>query len=325
MAWAPVMLLALLEWPTTRHWDPILFSLPLHVRWWIAMPLFFFAEKVVDDRLARMSAHLRESGLVSGESEVRLSRLERQTSDASSSVLIEAGLLVIAIATSVREIQAASDLAHTWYAAVSMPLARFIFLRWVERWVFWTVLLLQIARLELGINAMHPDRAGGLSALALPSRALSLVFAAIGSVLSADMAEHLSPGETLDRHVPSIITYAVICGALAALPLVAFTPAMIRAKRQMLLTFGVFGHTYVRDFQQRWLPSAKDSPLGSSDIQSLADLGNSHQVVAGMRLVPFPRTFVFQIAAGALLPLLPLYVHTVSMATLAAQLVKVIF
>jgi len=46
----------------------------------------------------------------------------------------------------------------------------------------------------------------------------------------------------------------------------------------------------VREFDRKWLRggAAADEPLlGSADIQSLADLGNSDAVVKEMRLVPF--------------------------------------
>jgi len=41
--------------------------------------------------------------------------------------------------------------------------------------------------------------------------------------------------------------------------------------------------------------------VGSGDIQSLADLGNSFEIVRGMRLVPFDRNTVAQLAVVTLL------------------------
>lgn len=46
--------------------------------------------------------------------------------------------------------------------------------------------------------------------------------------------------------------------------------------------------------------------MGSGDIQSLADLANSYEVVRGMRPVPFSRDTIIQVAMAAVVPLLPL-------------------
>ncbi len=50
-----------------------------------------------------------------------------------------------------------------------------------------------------------------------------------------------------------------------------------------------------------------DEPLlGSADIQSLADLGNSFGLIREMRLFPFSQQQILQIAVIASLPGLPL-------------------
>jgi hypothetical protein len=46
--------------------------------------------------------------------------------------------------------------------------------------------------------------------------------------------------------------------------------------------------------------------VGSGDIQSLADLANSYEVVKGMRAVPFGRDTIIQVAVPAVVLLLPL-------------------
>jgi hypothetical protein len=46
--------------------------------------------------------------------------------------------------------------------------------------------------------------------------------------------------------------------------------------------------------------------LGSADIQSLADLANSFDVVQRMRLYPFGPSVVAILSAAVVLPLLPL-------------------
>jgi len=221
--------------------------------------------------------------------------------------------------------RAAVDTQGLYSVVVALSLYRFLVLRWLHRWLFWCVFLVRLAMLKLELNGVHPDRAAGLGVLVFPSRALGLVFAALSSTLAADLALRLQPGDTLEPHLPALLAYVGICLAFAALPLLAFTPKLINTKRRTLLVFGVFGQTYVQDFKDRWLPRAGDSPLGSGDIQSLADLGNSYEIVRTMRLVPFSRDFLIEIALAALLPIAPLYLHTISIDTLASELMKVVF
>jgi len=73
--------------------------------------------------------------------------------------------------------------------------------------------------------------------------------------------------------------------------------------------YSILAGTYNRAFEQKWVAgqAPPDEPLlGSSDIQSLADLGSSFGVIREMQLVPFGRKQVLQIAEIACLPGLPL-------------------
>jgi hypothetical protein len=65
--------------------------------------------------------------------------------------------------------------------------------------------------------------------------------------------------------------------------------------------------------------------VGSADIQSLADLGNSFEVIGSMRVVPFnPRTII-QLAIMTLLPIGPLLLTMISVEELIDRVVGVLF
>ena len=84
---------------------------------------------------------------------------------------------------------------------------------------------------------------------------------------------------------------------------------------------------YNRAFQDKWLesPGPQGEPLlGSSDIQSLADLGNSFRLVSDMKVMPFGRSAVIQLAVATLLPGLPLVLLAVPMSEILAALAKVV-
>ena len=111
-------------------------------------------------------------------------------------------------------------------------------------------------------------------------------------------------------------------------PLLVFGPKLAAAKRAGLREYGTLAQRYVREFDHKWLRGGApaDEPLiGSADIQSLADLGNSFEVVKGMRLVPFTMQTVLQLAVATLLPVVPLLLTMISLEELLARLLKLVF
>ena len=92
-------------------------------------------------------------------------------------------------------------------------------------------------------------------------------------------------------------------------------------------SYGSLVLCYNRAFQDKWLESPGpqgEQLLGSSDIQSLADLGNSFRLVSDMRLTPFGRSAVIQLVVATLLPALPLVLLVVPMGDILAALAKVV-
>ena len=75
------------------------------------------------------------------------------------------------------------------------------------------------------------------------------------------------------------------------------------------MQYGALADAYVHDFHGKWVGDRKPSEeplLGTADIQSLADIGNSLQVVRGMRVAPIGVQELTGTALCALLPMLPL-------------------
>ena len=99
-------------------------------------------------------------------------------------------------------------------------------------------------------------------------------------------------------------------------PLLVFSLQLEAAKRAGLREHGMLAQRYVREYDRKWLRGGAppDEPLvGSADIQSLADLGNSFEVVKEMRWVPFTLATVFQLAVTTLVPVLPLMLTMISL------------
>ena len=65
--------------------------------------------------------------------------------------------------------------------------------------------------------------------------------------------------------------------------------------------------------------------MGSGDIQSLADLGNSYSTLQQMRAVPFGMQVATTLAIAVLAPMAPLLLTAMSTDELLSQLGKLLF
>jgi hypothetical protein len=104
-------------------------------------------------------------------------------------------------------------------------------------------------------------------------------------------------------------------------------PDLIAARREGLRRYGSLAATYVRDFERKWLGAdlPKDEALvGSADIQSLADMAGSSDVVRGMRTVPFDLRVLMQLVAVSAAPFLPLVLTAIPLAELLQRVVGMV-
>ena len=220
------------------------------------------------------------------------------------------------------------SLAGFWNAFVSVPIFQFILLRWYFRILIWFWLLWKISRLKLRLMPAHPDHAGRIGFLGRSSYAFSPLLFAQGALLSGVIASRvLFEGQTLPAFK---ITVGVFVGffVLAILgPLTMFSPQLARAKRRGLARYGALANKYVTEFDEKWLDSSKnDEPiLGTADIQSLADLGNSYAGVREMRIVPFGLRDITRLVAATAAPLLPLLLMIMPLEELVMRIIKIVF
>jgi hypothetical protein len=224
-----------------------------------------------------------------------------------------------------------SHLSHAgrWLAYVSLPIFQFLLLRWYYRLLIWIRFLWKVSRIDLSLVPTHPDHLGSLGFLANTAYAFSVLLVAHGAMLGAQIANRIFfVGAALrDFKVEIAVMVAVLMIAVFG-PLCVFSPQLSRAKRRGLDEYGTLAERYVRDFDGKWLRGRgreREPLLGSADVQSLADMGNSFAVVRGMRLAPISRDAVLQLAACVLVPLIPLLLTVMPMEELTKKLVGLVF
>ena len=152
---------------------------------------------------------------------------------------------------------------------------------------------------QLNLIPTHPDRVAGLGFLAGSSIAFAPLLMAHGAMFAGLMANRIFfAGAKLTDFKLEIIGGVAILMLMVLGPLLAFSPRIMSAKRTGLREYGVLASRYVSEFDLKWVRggATDDEPLvGSGDIQSLADLGNSFQVIRDIHPFPFGKDAVIQL------------------------------
>ncbi len=325
---------------------PFVYDLDVHVRFLLSLPLLIVAEILVHGQLRGVIAQFKGRDLVAPGDRQTLDDIISSTMRLRNSIVIEIALLVIAFTVfywlwrSQASLSVASWYASGtgsaisftpagyWYVFVSVPVFRFILLRWSFRLFVWYVFLFRVARLRLQLNPLHPDRAGGLEFLSLSVDAIAPVLVAQSVFLSGVIGNQiLNAGASLPDFKIVIAGWVVFLMLLALLPLTFFAPQMMAAKRANLPEYGAFAARYVNAFRQKWQSPSRAREkelLGTADIQSLADLRNSYDVVHEMQMLPFDRNVVMRLVVLIALPLLPLALTMFPFEVLLQQLIKIV-
>jgi len=212
---------------------------------------------------------------------------------------------------------------------VAVPFLQFLLVRWYFRIFIWTRFLWQVSRIKLTLVPTHPDALGGLGFLSLTVYAFTVLLVAHGAMLAAQIADRvLLLGVPLPEFKVEIAAMWLFLMCLVFAPLLVFTPQLAHAKRTGLREYGTFAENYVREFDAKWLRGRapdEEPLLGSADIQSLADMGNSFAVIRSMRLAPVTRTAVLQLTAAVLVPITPLLLTTMPLEALLRKLFGLVF
>jgi hypothetical protein len=344
ITWLPLLVLSLLE---GRAWAgdvtvPFLLNAEVQARFLLALPLLIVAELGVHVRMRGLVAQFNGRGLIADQDQPRMkaaiaSALRLRNSLAAELLLIA---LIYGIGIPMRNFLAvdadtwagsAAGLSRAgwWHALVSVPLFQFLLVRWYFRTFIWARFLWRVSRIDLRLVPTHPDRAGGLGFLANVVYAFTPILVAHGALLAGLITDRIFyDGAKLPQFTVEIVGGVGALVFLVLCPLMVFAGQLARVKRTGLGEYGGLAQRYVREFDAKWVRGAGDpaEPLiGSADIQSLADLSNSFEVIRGMRFVPFSKDTVLQLAIITLAPLAPLLLTMISFEELLKRLLSTVF
>jgi len=108
---------------------------------------------------------------------------------------------------------------------------------------------------------------------------------------------------------------------------VLWVPKMARVRRTGLREYSALGNQYTEEFDRKWVHYSEppsEPLLGSGDIQSLADLANSYQVIEEMSIAPITKGLVIKLAVLASAPLIPVIVAVTPTSAILNAILKMV-
>ena len=347
VAWLPLLLLSLAQ--GTLLGDglrvPFFKDVAVHVRFLVALPLLVVAEVVIHKRMRGITQQFLSRGLIPPQSREGFDRAIESAMRLRNSLPIEVGLLLFVLLAGRLAWSTGSALeagtwfspdpatgrlspAGIWYVWVSTALFQFILLRWYFRIVIWAVFLWKVSRLDLRLIPTHPDGAAGLGFLGEVAHAFAPLLAAHGALIAGLVANQIYySGAELTSFRYEAVGTLLLSLAIGIGPLLVFMPNPAQPRREGLKEYGRVGARYVGEFHDKWvlgLAPPEESLVGSSDIQSLADLESSFTNIRRMRSAPFDRSTVAVLVAATAVPWLPLVLTIVPLDLLLGRVASML-
>jgi hypothetical protein len=349
IAWLPLLVLSAIGGQLLRGnvATPFLLDLEAHIRLLVALPLLIIGEHVAERRTRPVLQQFLLRQLIPPHAMTRFEAAVASALRICSSISVEAliiafiygvGILVIwrqYVALDTATWYAAPlaqgsklSLAGIWYAYISLPIFQFLMLRWYFRLFVWARFLAQVSRMDLHLVPTHPDRLGGLSFLLGATGGLVVFASAHGALLAGWLATRvLILGTPLTEFKEEIAAIVILVLCITLGPLLTFANPLFRAKRRGIREYGTLAARYVREFDTKWLRGDTNDTeplIGSPDVQSLADMGNSYSVVSSMRSIPITREIIIRFAVATLLPVAPLMLTLMPLEAMLTKLVSII-
>ncbi len=220
------------------------------------------------------------------------------------------------------------SLAGWWLAAVCEPLYEIAMLQLLYRLALWWRFLWKTSRLDLQLNAAHPDGAGGLAFLGevLPAFRLP-VFAIAASSAGALGNLILWKGASFSNFQYAIGAFAVAMVALIAGPLVFFMGQLGDAKQRAMFICGALAGRQLRAFEEKWLGASPPAPgemLQTPDFSAVGDFNLTVTAIQKMNTLPFWPKQLLPLVVAALLPFLPVLAIEIPLKEVLLQVLSLV-
>jgi hypothetical protein len=324
---------------------PFLHDFSTYSRFLFAVPLLLVAELILGPRIAQAAEHFLVADIVPENDFPAFDHAVEDGLRLRDSVFAEIAIVLLSYLITFIAFRRLTVSVSTWYAIPAdtgeftltwagwwlilfcTPLMHFLVLRWLWRIFLWFRFLSKVSQLHLRLFPTHPDQAGGLGFIGEAQRFFGILLFAYSCGMAGVIANQIVYAKIpLQHFAPAIGTYAVLALLLTAAPLVVFTGKLLVTKRHGLHEYGALATSYTGSFHHKWIEGnnpEQERMLGSGDIQSLADLGNSYELIEHMKPIPIDPRSLIQLVLAALLPMATLLLTVMPLKDVVKLLLKV--
>ena len=347
ITWVPLFALSAIQGRAFGHSVPVSFirDFSVYTRFLVGVPLLLLAENILGPRIASAAEHFVKSGVVIEKDYQRFDGIIVQGLRSRDSIVAEIVIAILAYIFSIYAFRETAVQTSTWYVtradggasltwagwwllAFCTPLFQFLGFRWLWRLFLWFQFLARARSLDLQLFPTHPDEAAGLGFIGEAQRFFGVLLFAFSAAAAGVLAKDVVYGKIpLQNYGPAIAAYVVIAVVLIVGPLVLFSGSLLQTKRRGLHEYGTLATTYTGSFHRKWIEhnNPDNEPLlGTGDIQSLADLGNSYSFIEKMKPLPVDLRTLIHLIIASLLPMVPLLLTVMPLKDILKLLFKLL-
>jgi hypothetical protein len=346
LTWLVLLVLSALQGYAAGHRVelPFLGDFAVHARFIFAVPILLMAETILGPRIAEAASHFVTSGLVAEPDFARFDAAVEKGLAWRDSTLAEVIFVLLAYAITAIAVRSTSVHVSTWSSRAGsgadltwagwwlylfcIPLFQFLTLRWLWRLFLWAQFLWRMTRLNLQLMPTHPDEAAGLGFVGEAQRFFAIILIAYSLVVAGVLADGVLYDKIrLPYFAGSIAIFVFAAVLFILLPLFVFTPILFVTKLSGLAKYGSLATEYTKSFHQKWIVDRRkqeEELLGTGDIQSLADLGNSFSFVEKMKLLPVASRTPIHLALACVIPMAPLLLTEMPLKQILELLFKIV-
>ena len=293
-------------------------------RFFIAVGLFILMERQVEERLRKHLAQFARAPILAPGSLEPAAEAVTKALKRRDSRLAEIICLIIAIIATIAGsfrmidtdistwlVHVAPDgnsftLAGWWCIVFSNTLFLFLLLRWLWRLCVWSMLLRDLAGLELRLVATHPDGYGGLGFIGKYPNAYATFVLALSCVVGAAIAQEFLAGDLTGEAYGIVMgVWLLIVLLLFAVPLMAFRKPLAKLKEQTYLACSALATRHhraaERDLLGKNISASEDAEKAAG--KEVPDPSKVFATTQKLSVFLFSRSALLPISAAAILPL----------------------
>ncbi|HMK21608.1 MAG TPA: hypothetical protein VK466_04700 [Terriglobales bacterium] len=342
VGWLPLVILTAMRGDLIRSDTANSFILDFGVqtRFLLAAPLLALSEAVCVPRLAVIAREFLESGLISEADRSHYLAAVDSSRRLMNSRVAEVVLIALAYALVFAVVEAApANLVPTWHGRlnpfaaspagwwallVSLPLLLLLQLGWLWRICLWARFLWLMNRLQLQLEAAHPDHSGGLAFVGRSLEAFLPIGFIVGLICAGPVANqvvhhHASPEQFQSVAIGAVIAATLLCAG----PLLVFARRLIEERNNGERQYGALALRIDRRLRLKCFGPGRDMSQGTGDMSDFAGTNAANLIAANARAVkilPFELRSVGLLMVTTFLPFVPVWLLSVPFDQLARKL-----